>query len=283
MEVKSIWRYPVKSMGGESLQESGLSLRGVIGDRCYAIHDGDAIRGAKRFGSLMDFSASYLTEPDGIEIPEVALSRGKHRYSSSDDSTHAFLSRELGQTVTLDKLRPIDDLDYYQSAPDIPSLEEIQQILGIEEGESMPDFSEFPPELFSYATPPGTFFDAFPLLILTSSSLQALQDRCPDSNIDERRFRPNIVIDSSELETAFIEESWKARYLSVGETVIQLTLGCPRCVMTTIGFDNLPKDTNIMRQLVKANHHKLGIYGRVFKPGRIRIGDQVTVSKDEPK
>lgn len=282
MKVKSIWRYPVKSMGGESLQESGLSPAGVIGDRCYAIHDGDAIRGAKRFGSLMDFSASYLTEPDGIEIPDVAVSRGNHRYSSNDDSTHAFLSRELGQTVTLDKLRPLDDLDYYQAAPDKPSLEEIQQILGIEEGESMPYFSEFPPEVFSYATPPGTFFDAFPLLIVTSSSLQALQDRCPESNIDERRFRPNIVVDSSELDTAFIEESWKARYLIVGEAVIQLTLGCPRCVMATIGFDNLPKDTDIMRQLVAANDHKLGIYGRVFKPGHIRIGDQVTVSKHQP-
>ena len=34
--VDSLWRYPVKSMRGEELEESFVGFPGVYGDRCFA-------------------------------------------------------------------------------------------------------------------------------------------------------------------------------------------------------------------------------------------------------
>ena len=43
--VESLWRYPVKSMSGEELQEAFIGFSGVYGDRLYAFHDKRAQKG----------------------------------------------------------------------------------------------------------------------------------------------------------------------------------------------------------------------------------------------
>ena len=46
--VTEIWRYPVKSMGGERLQQASVGRLGVPGDRGWALRDETARRGARR-------------------------------------------------------------------------------------------------------------------------------------------------------------------------------------------------------------------------------------------
>ena len=43
--VESLWRYPVKSMRGEQVQQAFLGYAGVYGDRLYAFHDAGALKG----------------------------------------------------------------------------------------------------------------------------------------------------------------------------------------------------------------------------------------------
>ena len=279
MKIRSIWRYPIKSIGGESLTESLLSQHGVVGDRNYALHDGKSICSAKKYAQLMGFSARYNSEPDGIKTPQVTLEIGDTAVSSEDPNLEELLSRELGTKITLDKLKPKDNLEYYRRSTQSQPIEEIRSILGLEEGEAFPDFSEFPDSSLEFSTPPGTFFDAYPILVLTSNSLNRLQQATKGAVIDERRFRPNLVIDADELEADFIEEQWRDRLLEIGDAIIKLTLPCPRCVMTTVAFQDLGKAPQIMRALVKENHPKLGIYGQVIKPGKIHTGDQVHLSE----
>jgi uncharacterized protein YcbX len=279
MKIKSIWRYPIKSMAGESLKESMLSQRGLVGDRSYALHDGRSICSAKKYAQLMNYSVQYDSEPDGINIPPVTLEIGNTAVNSEDSNLNELLTREIGTKVTLDKLRPHDNLEYYRRSKEQQPIEEIRNVLGLEEGEAFPDFSEFPDSSFEFSTPPGTFFDAYPLLILTTNSLNRLQQLTKGTVIDERRFRPNLLIDADELEVGFIEERWRDQFLEIGDTIIKLTLPCPRCVMTTIAFQDLKKAPQIMRTLVQENHHKLGIYGQVVKPGKIQIGDQAHLTE----
>ena len=279
MKIKSIWRYPIKSMAGESLKESMLSQRGLVGDRSYALHDGRSICSAKKYAQLMNYSVQYDSEPDGINIPPVTLEIGNTAVNSEDSNLNELLTREIGTKVTLDKLRPDDNLEYYRRSKEQQPIEEIRNVLGLEEGEAFPDFSEFPDSSFEFSTPPGTFFDAYPLLILTTNSLNRLQQLTKGTVIDERRFRPNLLIDADELEVGFIEERWRDQFLEIGDTIIKLTLPCPRCVMTTIAFQDLKKAPQIMRTLVQENHHKLGIYGEVIKPGKIQIGDQAHLTE----
>ena len=67
--VAALWRYPVKSMLGEELEEAVFAERGLAGDRAYAVADVESgrIRNAKRAGweGLFGFRADLTGEPYG--------------------------------------------------------------------------------------------------------------------------------------------------------------------------------------------------------------------------
>ena len=110
---------------------------------------------------------------------------------------------------------------------------------------------------------------------MTEQSLASLQERAPTSVIDVRRFRPNLVISAGGVES-FPEQSWVGGALRLGDAEITIPAGCPRCVMTTLGFADLPADRSIMRTLVRETSQILGVYGIVASPGTVRLGDPVT-------
>jgi uncharacterized protein YcbX len=73
----------------------------------------------------------------------------------------------------------------------------------------------------------------------------------------------------------FPERDWEGRRLTIGTATVQLEISCPRCVMTTHGFADLPKDPGVMRALVEHVSGELGIYASVVEPGDLAVGDQV--------
>jgi hypothetical protein len=83
------------------------------------------------------------------------------------------------------------------------------------------------------------------------------------------------VIADSGSSTPFPEREWCGRRLKIGEAIIEVTVECPRCVMTTHGFEDLPKDPQIMRSLVRESGGILGAYAKVAKPGPVHVGDSV--------
>jgi MOSC domain-containing protein len=279
--VSEIWRYPVKSMVGERIQQARVGALGIAGDRGWAVRDEvrGGIRGAKKIAGLMRCAARYLDDPtaDRIPTPEITLPNGDVLRADASDAA-ARLSAALGTTVTLWPRRPADDLDHYRrGAPDHEDMEtEMRSVFGRTPDEPLPDFTVFPPELFEFESPLGTYFDAFPLLIVTTASLRHLQARAPSSRIDVRRFRPNFVVDTGD-DDEFLERTWGGRRLRVGDVVLALTVPCPRCVMITLPTADLPKDPAILRTVVRDGDQNLGIYATVETPGLVRAGDPVTL------
>lgn len=276
--VKEIWRYPVKSMGGETLDEVELGAGGIPGDRAWAVRDEEvgAIRGAKKLPGLMKLSASYPEPPAAGQAGAAEIRFPDGRTFRADgpeaaDAVSDFLDRE----ITLWPLQPLDKLEHYRrGAPDHEDLEtELRSIFGLLPDEPLPDLSVFPPEILEYESPPGTYFDAFPLLLVTGASLARLAALTPESKIDVRRFRPNFLVDAGG--DGFVEAAWVGKKLRVGEAEVEITTDCPRCSMTTQPFDDLPRDPTIMRTLVRENDQKLGVYATVSKSGRVRAGDAV--------
>ncbi|MGI8770721.1 MAG: MOSC N-terminal beta barrel domain-containing protein [Acidobacteriaceae bacterium] len=73
-EVESLWRYPVKSMRGEELQEAFLGFAGVFGDRLYAFHDSAARKGfpyltAREQEEMLQYRPVYRC-PEQMRKPE---------------------------------------------------------------------------------------------------------------------------------------------------------------------------------------------------------------------
>jgi len=65
--VAEIWRYPVKSMGGERLAQSAIATRGLHADRMWAVRDVelDTFTTARRWPVLLQCSARFAEDPAG--------------------------------------------------------------------------------------------------------------------------------------------------------------------------------------------------------------------------
>jgi uncharacterized protein len=261
--VVSIWRYPVKSMMGEELNSSYVTERGLIGDRVYAIIDQQTgkVASAKnpgKWGKLFDFRAAFIDSLQTVEnIPPVriTLPDGSQIFSDHGD-IDCTLSKVLGREVSVMKAS-LEKPSYEEYWPDIEGLAQ-REIVTDE------------------AMPPQTFFDIAVIHLLTTSTIDRLRELYPEGRFEVRRFRPNIVVESSSEEKDFIENSWVDKKITIGEEIVLRVIGpCTRCVMITLPQGDLPKDLGILRTVAKYNQVHAGVYASVHRGGTIRRGDIV--------
>lgn len=277
--VKELWRYPVKSMGGERIAETVVGPLGVPGDRGWALRDEakGEIRGAKKLPALLRCSAAYRTEPGPTHVPpaEITFPDGS-RVRSDDPDAAVRLSSLLGREVTLWPRQPAEDTEFYRrAAPDDPDLmAELRQVFGRTDEEPIPDITAFPPELMEFTSPLGTFFDAYPIHLLSTAALAALG---PADVFDRRRFRPNLFIESAPELEGLVEHGLAGRRIHVGGLVLHGEMPTARCVMTTLPQPGIEKDPGVLRTIVRDAAQCLGLYATVVTPGRVAVGDAVEV------
>lgn len=276
MRVEEVWRYPVKSMIGERVAAAELGRLGIVGDRIWAARDEvrGGIRGAKKIAGLMRLAAS-----GGVDGPVTVTLPDGTTVTTEDPDRDERISAAIEHEVTMWPLHPADDLEHYRrGAPDSEDfMEELNGIFGREEGEPLPDLSVFPPEIMEFESPPGTYYDAFPLLLVTTSALRTLADALPESAIDVRRFRPSVVIDTGD-EPGYPEFDWVGRRVTIGGVELDVTTRCPRCVMVTREIDDAtPADRSVLRHIVRELGQDFGVYATVARPGRVTVGDAVSV------
>lgn len=277
--VVQLWRYPVKSMAGERLEAATLSWRGIPGDRGWAVYDEsrNGITGAKRLPLLRACRASYPGEPvsgDSSLPAEIAFPDGASVLSDSAEAARR-LSDFVGRPVTLRPLGPAGSDSAPRLTSEGESEEFVRGLMGVLPDEPMPDMSDFSPERLRQLRQ-GNFFDALPIHLLTRTTLNTLARLAPDSVWDERRFRPNLLVEAEDGE-GYPELAWIGRRLRVGTGVIEVVAGCPRCVMVTQPVDEVPHDPRVMRTLVRETKHTAGIYARVVEEGELRVGDSVEI------
>jgi uncharacterized protein YcbX len=286
--VKTLSRFPVKSMQGEKLASVDVTANGLVGDRAYALVEtetGKVLSGkTPRLGpQLLSCRAEFVEAPvSGAEPPPVriTLPDGTAVMSDARDA-NATISGFLGREVTLQRAAPENfTIDHYN--PDIEGL-------GPDEQRDTTTESKLGAAFFAQAgmpspVPASSFFDLFPASVLTTSTLARLQSLQPESRFDERRFRMNVVVDTPE--DGFIENSWLGHSLQIGDSVrLAVLLADPRCVMTTLAQDELPKDNEILKTLVR--HNKIdvagglypcaGVYAVVEAAGTTSTGDAVSL------
>lgn len=279
--VAELWRYPVKSMGGEPVASSDVDGRALHGDRMWAVRDLelDAVTTARRLPALLGCTARFVAEPPpGVGPGDVAdvvvtFPDGSEVASTDRATLDARLSELVGKRVALVPLPPRSDRAAYRGV--LTSKKDLREQFGIADGEPLPDFSMFPltklARLAVYATPAGTFADAYALHVLTTSSLRAMAAHAGD--LDVRRFRPNIVVDTAA--DGLTELTWVGGRLRAGGLEASVEIPTLRCTVPLREQAGLPADPAVMRAVSRYADRCLGVYADITAPGTVRVGDPV--------
>ena len=273
---------------GEELDAVDLSEGGVVGDRAYAVRDRETGKVAsakhpKLWPKMLACRAAFVdsTRP-GDEPPPVRIELPDRSVVLSDaPDVDAILSRFFGRDVelghaaqngyTIDQYHP-DEENY---DPGGHRDEVVEARLGA---------AFFNEQGLPSAVPEDSFFDLFPLSILTTSSLDQLAELEPESRFDARRFRMNVIVETTG--RGFVENEWLGRTLAIGDEVrIGVALPDPRCVMPSLAQEELPKDSRILKALVRHNRIDVagtpypcaGVYAVAETTGAIHRGDPVSL------
>lgn len=288
-EIASLWRFPVKSMGGERLQELDVCVTGIVGDRAYALLDMAtgkvaSAKNSKLFPDLLKCRAEYLSPPVHLEkIAPVKITLPDGDWVRSDDTrANEKLSSFFGRQVELIQTAP-EDFTIDQFHPDLAGLDPFESrntIVSQKLGSAL-----FKAVGMASPVPTSSFLDVFPVSVITTSTLLKLRALAPASLFDESRFRMNIVVKT--LDEGFVENSWVGQTLSIGDaTQLSVAMLDPRCVMTTLEQSELPQDLDILRTLVAHNRMELpgmgkfpcaGVYAIVQKEGKAQVGSTVFI------
>jgi uncharacterized protein len=268
--VQDLFRYPVKSMRGERLSAVDIGAQGVIGDRAYALREANGrVVTAKKWANMLEFSARYDAPPTpGALAPlRITLPDGRTIQAQAPDAS-ALLSAVLGRPVVLERAQSDQpsqaEIDPTTVFGDVP----VEQVLPGRTAATMPN---------AIALPPGTFFDSASVHVLASGTLAHLRTLIgADAQLDPRRFRPNIVVETAPGDEGFLEDGWLEGRLEVGASV-QIVQMRPtlRCVMTTHRQADLGRDLRILRTAVQYHHDHVGVWGSIGTAGTVRVGDPV--------
>jgi uncharacterized protein YcbX len=260
--VVSLFRYPVKSMAGEQIKSTVITKKGLLGDRSYALIDSTtnkiiSAKNPRKWKNIFKYYAKYIKEPTLNTVADVEITfPNKLRVQSTQEDIDQILSAAFDSKIQLTSIVP----KKVQLEECFADIEEIKQKGSVTDA-NMAN---------------GTFFDLGTIHILTTSTIRKLGELYDDGDFHINRFRPNIVIDLNSKEIGFIENDWLGKKISIGkEVILKIKEHCPRCVMTTLEQDNLAKDINILKTIIKKNKGNLGIYADVVQGGTIKDDDLI--------
>ena len=293
--ITELWRHPVKSMGGESLESLELRPRGVHGDRLWALHDveRDTTISARRLPAVLGFSARFAAPPGPDagpgRVPAVILTAPDGSEHHSDDpQIHSAVSARLDRDVRLIPL-PDDPRAHRLSWRErMTSLTPgaLARDLGIASDEKLPKVSDMNARALSTltrnATPPGTFVDLCPVHIITETSVATIAAAMGVEHLDPRRFRPNLILAGDFGADGLPEARWPDATLDLGDARMRVVMRTVRCVVPSRAHVGLPVEAGLTRAVATTADRYLGVYADVIRSGRVRVGDSLTITPPSP-
>jgi len=229
--VERLWRYPVKSTGGELLDAVEVDERGLAGDRLYAVRDGSGKLGSGK-------NTRRFRRMDGL------LRLGSR------------LGARIDAPELIDPLgNPVADPDAFLRA----YLEQDDVELAREDAVS--------------------HFDQLPVSVLTTATLNWVREAVPTAVVDERRFRPNVLLRTPPGTPPFTEDTWFGREGGVADGVrLAFVRASERCAMTGVAQPGLPHAPEILKAISQAHDLRLDALATVARPGRLRVGDALSLA-----
>ena len=252
-KVDSLWRYPVKSMRGEELDEAFAGFSGIYGDRLFAFRSSASPKGfpyftAREQTKLLQYRP-HFRHPDKAARPinlTEAESMGANPVAADPSELMIDVETPDGRTLAVD--------DPALMTMVRAEIDEKHQLTLMRSERALTDCR--PVSIFS---------------------LQSAQQLAEETGIplDKRRFRANVYVDLVSDE-GFAENELVGRSLRIGpKAIVTILERDPRCVMITLDPDTGEKTPAILKKVAQAHDGMAGVYGAVMVEGILHKGDPV--------
>jgi uncharacterized protein YcbX len=229
--VVGLFRYPVKSMGAERLDEAEVRWHGLAGDRRWA------------------FVRPGLERSD---FPWLTIRERPELWRYSPELADPQRPDKGSVTVTTPSGARLDVADPALAAElGDDGVRVIKQNRGV--------------------------FDAAPLSLLTTQTVAELSAFL-DRQLDPLRFRPNLLVEACEDDCRpFCEDGWVGATLEIGEMAMRVDQRDQRCVMINVDPVSTERDPAVLKAVAQQREACLGVYGTTVTPGRVAVGDPVSI------
>ncbi len=254
-KVDSLWRYPVKSMRGEELDEAFAGFSGIYGDRLFAFKSSASPKGfpyltAREQQRLLQYRPRFRY-PDKAARPvnlTEAEKMGANPLSADPSELMVDVETPAGKALSIDD----------------PALMEMLRA-DIDQKHQL-----------TLMRSDCAMTDCRPLSIFSLQSARQLADET-GIQMDKRRFRANVYVDLAST-GGFGENEFVGRSLRIGpKLVVSVLERDPRCVMITLDPDTGEKTPAILKKVAQAHEGMAGVYGAVMVEGMVHRGDSVEV------
>jgi uncharacterized protein YcbX len=241
-QVEAIFRYPVKSMGGERLEVANLGWHGLEGDRRLAF---------RRVDHDDRSGFSWLT---ASKLPGLLLFAPQRRKRDArEDSAQGDLHLPTHIRTPDGEEMPVFGEDLAQ---------EVGRRYGV------------PVQMMQLK---HGIFDEASISVIALDTVREI-GRLAGRSLDVRRFRPNVAVRSLR-SVPFQEDEWLGGVLSFGEgddaPAITVTMRDVRCSMVNLDPDSASPAPEVLKAVVRANQNNAGIYGAVTRIGRLAVGQTI--------
>jgi uncharacterized protein YcbX len=253
MRVEHIYRYPVKGLTAEAMEEVTLTPGQCLPhDRRFALAQGDAPFDAAAPGWLPKFHFGCL-----MKNARLAL-------------LHSAFDPRTGQLA----IRPPDgppllaDTRTEEGRGQIAAF--LARFLG-EEARGTPRFIEAPGHNFTDVSKKA-------VSIIGLSSLHALEAAAGE-RLDPLRFRANLYVSGGQ---PWAEFGLLGQEILLGGARLRVFKRIVRCAATEVNPESAARDADPPRRLREHfGHADLGVYAEVLEGGRVAVGDALEPTQAE--
>lgn len=257
IRVEAIYIAPVKSLGLLPVERAWLTKRGIAEDRrFFLISDRDRLVTQREYGVLTQVQAGYTLEPESLR---VSFPDGRSVEAAPEDAgpitARFFGERDVAGTLV--------------------------------EGPWAAALSEFAGVSLRVVRAMGNPFDALPVSLCSSASIEALRSSSGEQAVNERRFRPNFYV--SGVAEAHGEDAWVGKEISIGPAArVRVVLRDPRCEMITHDPATGERDIPALLTMITSyrtdqpKETNFGVYGGVVAEGEVAVGDEVASPAESP-
>ena len=254
-KVDSLWRYPVKSMRGEELDEAFAGYSGIYGDRLFAFRSSANDKGfpyltARQQRRLLQYRPRFRYPDKAARPINLIEAESKNANPLLANLAELVVDVETPARKTL----AIDDPALIEMLR--ADIDQKHQITLMQSQRAMTDCR--------------------PVSIFSLQSAQQLAEET-GAPVDKRRFRANVYVDLTAAK-GFAENELVGRSVRIGpKAVITVLERDARCMMITLDPDTGEQTPALLKRVAQAHDGMAGVYGAVLVEGMVHKGDPIEV------